>query len=192
MTRPDLRRRLYAAVAVVGVLTLGACSTEAPDDPGPTATTSPTTTPTTATTTPEPTTQSPTAPPTTPRRSPTTAPQPTTTAPAATPTPDGGDAAALAELLPEGFPLPPELTIIGDPTVTADNVNVAFTVPSGAEAFDFFLAEVPAAGYELQPGTSGEYSPEVASGAILARGNGWDVNLLVVEDDVEITLTRTR
>ncbi|KAB7743311.1 hypothetical protein GA707_14525 [Nostocoides sp. F2B08] len=76
--------------------------------------------------------------------------------------------------------------------MTDDNANVMFTVPSGAEAFVFYRTELPAAGYEFLPGTSDQYSTEVASGAIIARGNGFDVNLLVVEDDVEVTLTRTQ
>jgi hypothetical protein len=182
--RPALVRRAAATAALVLAAGLAACSGEEVE-PVPTtpATTSETSTPS-ETESPEPTTAAPT-----PTETGTAA--PTTATPGGTATELGRDAAALAQLLPLDFPIPPELTIIGDPTSTDDNANVAFTVPSGAEAFAFYQVELPAAGYELQPGTSNQYSTEVASGAIIARGNGFDVNLLVVEDDVEITLTRT-
>lgn len=102
---------------------------------------------------------------------------------------EGAGAAALATIMPEGFPLPEDLTIQGDPTATADNWNASFTVPSPVDTFDFYLRELPEAGYELQPGTSDRYSPEVNSGAILARSETHDVNLLMVDDEVEITIT---
>ena len=101
----------------------------------------------------------------------------------------GAGAAALAAIMPDGFPLPEELTIQGDPTATLDNWNVSFTVPDPQDTFDFFLRALPEAGYELQPGTSDRYSPEVSSGAILARSDIRDVNLLIVDDEVEITIT---
>ena len=189
MTRPVLLRRAAAGCALVLVVGLTACSE---DEVEPVPTTPATTASETATPTPtETATESPTTEPSAAPTETATA-APTTAAPGGTATPAGRDAAALAELLPLEFPVPPELTILGDPTVTDDNANVMFTVPSGADAFVFYRTELPAAGYEFLPGTSDRYSPEVASGAIIARGNGFDVNLLVVEDDVEITLTRTQ
>lgn len=184
MTRPVLLRRAAVTCALVLVAGLTACSGDEaePVPTTPATTASETGTPTAPATT-EPTTAAPTE---------TGTAAPTTAAPGGTATPLGRDAAALAQLLPLDFPVPPELTILGDPTVTDDNANVMFTVPSGAEAFTFYQVELPAAGYELLPGTSDQYSTEVASGAIIARGNGFDVNLLIVEDDVEITLTRTQ
>jgi hypothetical protein len=180
MTRLVPLRRAAVVAALAAAVTLTGCSG---DDPEPTPTPEPTTA-TTSTPTDSPTTTSPVSP------TATATPAPTT-APGGTATPLGRDAEALAQLLPLGFPVPPELTIVGDPTSTDDNANVSFTVPSGAEVFDFYRSELPPAGFELLPGTSDIYSPEVASGAIIARGNGYDVNLLVVEDDVELTLTRT-
>jgi hypothetical protein len=187
MTRPVLIRRAAMTSALVLVVGLAACSG---DEAEPAPTTPPTTASETATPT-ETESESPTTAPTTAAPTETATAQPTTT-PGGTGTPLGRDAAALAQLLPLDFPVPAELTIVGDPTATDDNANVMFTVPSGAEAFAFYQAELPAAGYELQPGTSSQYSTEVASGAIIARGNGFDVNLLIVEDDVEITLTRSQ
>jgi hypothetical protein len=182
MTRLVSLRHAAVVAALATAVTLTGCSG---DDPEPTPTTpDPTTATTTSTPTDSPTTTSPVSP------TATATPAPTT-APGGTATPLGRDAAALAQLLPLGFPVPPELTIVGDPTSTDDNANVSFTVPSGAEVFEFYRSELPPAGFELRPGTSDIYSPEVASGAIIARGNGYDVNLLVVEDDVELTLTRT-
>jgi hypothetical protein len=184
MTRSASLRRAAVSAAIVLAASLTACSGE---DPEPLPTTAAPTTATTTTSTP---TDSPT---TTSTASPTTATvAPTPTEPGGTETPLGSDAAALAQLLPLGFPIPPELTITGDPTSTDDNANVSFTVPSGPEVFEFYKRELPEAGYEFLPGTSDIYSPEVASGAIIARGNGFDVNLLVVEDDVELTLTTTQ
>lgn len=186
MRRPHPVRRagLTVALALASAVTLAGCSDDAPE---PVATTS-------ATATASPTTSTPSDPPTT--SSPVSATEtatmsPTESAPEGTATPLGRDAEALAQLLPLGFPIPPELTITGDPTSTPDNANVAFTVPSGEAAFDFYKAELPAAGYEFLPGTSDVYSTEVASGAIIARGEEFDLNLLVVENDVELTLTRT-
>ncbi|MFN2318545.1 MAG: hypothetical protein ABR500_02535 [Dermatophilaceae bacterium] len=187
MTRPALLRRVAVAAALGLAVTLTACSGDDPGELTTTASPTPTASPTeTATST---ATDSPTA---TPPVSATATDPAETTAPGQTPPAPGSDAERLAELLPEGFPIPPELTITGDPTSTADNANVSFTVPSGAEVFDFYKAELPEAGYEFLPGTSDSYSTEVASGAIIARGNGYDLNLLVVEDDVVLTLTRTQ
>lgn len=183
MSRPVLLRRAAVAAALALATTLTACSGEEPE---PLTTTSASTTSsatTTATATDSPTT----SPPASATATATTSPP---TPPAGTATPLGRDAEALAQLLPLDFPIPPELTIIGDPTSTPDNANVAFTVPSGAEAFDFYKAELPGAGYEFLPGTSDVYSTEVASGAIIAQGDEFDLNLLVVENDVELTLTR--
>jgi len=188
MTRSAVRRRASlrraAVAAALGLaVTLTACSGEEPEPATAVATTA-TTTATTSTPTGSATATSPVSVTSTATVAPTTAPE-------GTATPLGSDAAALAQLLPLGFPIPPELTITGDPTSTDDNANVTFTVPSGAEAFAFYRSELPVAGFELLPGTSDVYSTEVASGAIIARGEGFDVNLLVVEDDVELTLTRT-
>lgn len=102
---------------------------------------------------------------------------------------EGAGAAALATIMPDGFPLPEDLTIKGDPTATAENWNASFTVPSPVDTFEFYLRELPEAGYQLQPGTSERYSPEVSSGAILAQSETHDVNLLMVDDEVEITIT---
>lgn len=180
MTPPASLRRVAVTAALALAATLTACSG---DDPEPLSTTTAPTTATATETTSTPTTSSPV--------SATATAAPTTSAPEGTEVPLGRDAAALAQLLPLGFPIPPELTIVGDPTSTDDNANVAFLVPSGAEVFEFYKTELPKAGYEFLPGTSDAYSQEVASGAIIARGEGFDVNLLVVEDDVELTLTRT-
>lgn len=183
MTRSASLRRVAVSAALALAATLTACSGEDPE-PLPT-TAAPTTTATTSTPTDSPTATSPVS-------ATSTATVAPTTPPGGTETPLGRDADALAQLLPLGFPVPPELTITGDPTSTDDNANVTFTVPSGAEVFVFYRTELPGAGFEFLPGTSDSYSPEVASGAIIARGNGYDVNLLVVEDDVELTLTRTQ
>ncbi|MDO5503407.1 MAG: hypothetical protein Q4G67_09575 [Actinomycetia bacterium] len=94
-------------------------------------------------------------------------------------------------MLPLELPIPPELTITNDPTATADNANVHYAVPSGAEAFDVLRGGLEDAGFELLPGTSDVYSTDVRSGAILARGEGFDINILIVEDDVEMTVTRS-
>ncbi|NLJ54657.1 MAG: hypothetical protein GX344_11085 [Intrasporangiaceae bacterium] len=201
-------RTRWAAALLAGALTvtLSACSGD-PDEPAPT---SPVVTSEPATT--EPTGEA-TADPTDEETEPSTEPsEPATTTPAtatatvtedepeapaggttgpqpAGPPTEGAGADALAAIMPEGFPLPDDLTITGDPTATAENWNVGFTVPSPVEAFDFFLRELPAAGYELRPGTSEAYSPEVSSGAILAQSEAHDVNLLIVDDQVEITIT---
>lgn len=180
---PLRRAGITAALALACAGTLGGCSDDAPE-PQPSGSATSSASSTTSTPSETATTSSPVS-----------ATATSTTAPATpdgTATPSGRDAAALAELLPLGFPIPPELEIIGDPTSTADNANVTFTVPSGAEAFDFYKAELPGAGYEFLPGTSDVYSPEVASGAIIARSEEFDLNLLVVENDVELTLTRTQ
>src|SRR5690606_19064208 len=76
----------------------------------------------------------------------------------------GGGAEDLAAFLPQGFPIPEELTITGDPTATAENWRVTFTVPDPAGTFDFFLEALPEAGFELRAGTSDAYNPDVASG----------------------------
>lgn len=101
----------------------------------------------------------------------------------------GGGPEELRAFLPEGFPIPEELTITGDPTATARNVNVTFTVPDAVEAFDFFETQLPEAGYEILPGSSESYSTDVSSGAILAQNDERQVNLLIVDDEVEITIT---
>ena len=176
-----LRRASVAAVLALAA-TLTACSDDVPEPLETTA--APTTT--TSTPTDTPTESSPVSA----TETATTSAAPTTSEPAGTATALGDDAEALAQLLPLGFPIPPELTITGDPTSTSQNANVSFTVPSGEEAFDFYKAELPGAGYEFLPGTSDVYSTEVASGAIIARSDEFDLNLLVVEDDVELTLTR--
>lgn len=184
MTRSPLHRRaaLPAALALAAVIVTGCSGADPEPTPAPTATSSTTTASPTQTPT-ETASESPTADPTQ---------SPTTPAPGGTQTPLGTDAAALAQLLPLGFPIPPELTILGDPTSTDDNANVTFTVPSGAEAFDFYMAELPEAGFEMLPGTSDIYSTEVASAAIIARSSDFNLNMLIVEDDVELTLTRTQ
>lgn len=193
------RPRALASAAAVLALTLAGCSGDA--DQAPTATPtqatesqSPTQTPTES---PEPTDE-PTATATeteTETQTATTEPTDAGTATAtttATAGPGGVQSADdLAALLPVEFPLPPEIEITGDPVLTPDNASVEFTVPSGQEAFDFFRESLPEAGFELQEGTSLEYSTEVSSGAILARGNGFDINLLVVDNDVELAITRS-
>ncbi|MBC7309794.1 MAG: hypothetical protein H5T81_07215, partial [Tetrasphaera sp.] len=45
------------------------------------------------------------------------------------------------------------------------------------------------AGYEILPGSSESYSTDVSSGAILAQNDERQVNLLIVDDEVEITIT---
>lgn len=184
--RPPHRPLAIATLSLALAATLSACSDDATTPVATSSATSAATasaTRTTSTPTDTPTTSSPVSATATSTTSPPTAPE-------GTATPLGRDAAALAELLPLGFPIPPELEIVGDPTSTADNANVTFTVPSGPEVFAFYRSELPAAGFEFQPGTSDVYSTEVASGAIIARSEEFDLNLLVVDNDVELTLTR--
>lgn len=203
-------RTRWAAALLTGALavTLSACSGD-PDEPAPTspvvttepasptetATDEPTEEPTETATTAAPATETAGADPTDEATDDTDGSDPTGTAgstpgpqPTGPPT-EGAGAPELATIMPDGFPLPEDLTITGDPTATAENWNVAFTVPDPEEAFEFFLRELPEAGYELQAGTSDHYSPEVSSGAILAQSDDYDVNLLIVDDQVEITIT---
>lgn len=194
MTRP-VRSRVLAtplAVALALTMTLSACSRDEPE-PGPT---SPTETATTEPTTPTPsrtpsetaTTPAPTQPPT---QSPSPATPPATQGPGATDTPPaGGGADELAAFLPEGFPIPEELTITGDPSRTDAQSAVTFTVPDPAATFEFYATELPKAGYTLLPGSSDHYSTEVASGAILAQSDDYSLNLLIVDDEVQVGLTR--
>ena len=62
-------------------------------------------------------------------------------------------------------------------------------MPDAVEAFEFFKAELPAAGYDILPGSSDSYSTDVSSGALLAQDEDFQVNLLIVDDEVEITIT---
>lgn len=172
-----------AAVAILLSFTLAACS----DDEVPAAVEthteapSPTATVTTPAATPDPTeTPTETAPPTE-----TAEPTSAASVPA-----EGAGPAEVAEFLPEGFPIPDELTVTGDPTATEDNWQVRFSVPDPSATFDFYRTALPEAGYELLPGTSETYSTEVFSGAILAQSDEHDLNLLIVDDEVEITITR--
>ena len=181
------RRAGTLAALVTLVVTLAACS----DDD---AVADPTTTPASPTETTEsvrsePTetatqTESPTASATTstPRGTATDAP---TVVPQA-----GGGAEELRAFLPAGFPIPDTLTITGDPTATEQNYNVTFTVPDAVQAFEFFKTELPEAGYAILPGSSDSYSTDVSSGAILAQDDDFRVNLLIVDNEVEITITR--
>lgn len=185
--RPSALRRagMLAALATL-VVSLAACSG---DDAGADPTT---TTPASPTATMEPS-SSPSA-----TRTPT---QGTDTS-AGTSTPDetatdapgdvptaGGGAEDLRAFLPVGFPVPEMLTITGDPTATEDNFNVTFTVPDAVAAFEFFKTELPEAGYEILPGSSDSYSTDVSSGALLAQDDDFKVNLLIVDNEVEITIT---
>lgn len=196
MTRSVRSRALATplALALALTMTLSACSSDDPE-PGPTAPATPTDLATTSTPTTSPVhspTQTPTAAPTTATAPAPTTGSPTSAAPTAapgTPTPARtGDAAALAAFLPDGFPVPDEVTITGDPTRTPQQSSVKFTVPAPAETFDFYKSELPKAGYTLLPGTSDAYSPEVASGAILGESDDYRLNLLIVDDEVEIVL----
>lgn len=164
-------------------LTLAACSGDEAPEP----------TPTTATQTDTPAAPTTTAPaPTTPPQTATATASPTETTEPASPVevPTEGAGPDEALFLPDGFPVPEELTVTGDPTATADAWQVAFLVPDPTVAFDFYRTTLPEAGYELLPGTSETYSTEVFSGAILAQSDEHDVNLLLVDDEVEITITR--
>lgn len=187
--KPSVLRRAgtLAALATL-VASLAACSgDDAGADPG--ATTSATVTETTA-------------PDGVPSETPTQTTSPTQTGTAASTPADtasgsptdvptvGGGAADLRGFLPVGFPIPDTLTITGDPAATEQNFNVTFTVPDAVEAFEFFKTELPEAGYQLLPGSSDSYSTDVSSGALLAQDEEFKVNLLIVDDEVEITITR--
>ena len=189
MTRASRTRAGGILSAALLALTVSACSGD-PVEPTPT-------TPTTTVeeTTEAPQTEEPTTEPTTPQptqtEEATTAPtaEATETATTVPPPTAGAGGGELAAFLPAGFPIPDELTITGDPTATAENWQVTFTVPDPVETFDFYLEQLPAAGYDLQAGTSEAYSREVSSGAILASDGTRDVNLLIVDDEVEISIT---
>lgn len=173
--------RVVGAALSAGLLALVLVGCSGDDEPEPsqtqTATTTPastsTSTPTVSVATPAPTeTSTPTE----------------TTSPESVPT-EGAGPEELAEFLPQGFPVPAELAVVGTPTASADAWQVTFMVPDPAATFDFYRAALPEAGYELLPGTSDAYSSEVLSGAILAQSEVHDVNLLVVDDEVELAIT---
>ena len=87
------------------------------------------------------------APPTT-TAAPTTAPATTTGVPGGAvtqpPASDGGSAGEL----PAGFPLPPGATV-GPVAVAGGQIAATLTIPDGKQGYDYWIRELPAAGYEI-------------------------------------------
>lgn len=172
--------RVVGAALSAGLLALALAGCSGDDEPEPAETPTQSATTTPVTPTPTQTTPVPTA---------TETSTPTETeSPAAAPT-EGAGPEELAAFLPEGFPIPEELAIVGEAMATTDTWRVTFTVSDPAATFDFYRSALPEAGYELRPGTSDAYSAEVLSGAILAQSEAHDVNLLVVNGEVDLAIS---
>jgi len=105
----------------------------------------------------------------------------------------GGGGATLPESFPDDFPLPDDATVQFSGTQETENgdaLTVAFTVPDGPkDTWEFFLEELPDAGYDVTEQASGGDGDEFggtigferdgATGAVVVAGQGGESSVSV-------------
>ncbi|MGO4342258.1 hypothetical protein [Pedococcus sp. 2YAF34] len=97
-------------------------------------------------------------------------------------------AAGEAAKLPDGFPLPDGAQQQGAAT-TSDTLTLAdYTVPDGKKAYDGLVTGLPGAGWTI---SAKSWSDSLGSGTITASGNGTDVKLLVLDQDLSLSIKKS-